>query len=119
MPTMPNLFGLDLQMAEQALQNAGVLVQSSIGYFGTWPISVHWVSPSSPQFFSSFTADSFITADSSIPVDVTAFTPTPGLVINQSLGAGESVAINSPLRLTVIQYPISVVYPGGYNSGWI
>jgi len=41
---MPNVVGLNLQDAQTSLTNAGILVPSSIGYFGNWPITVNWLS---------------------------------------------------------------------------
>lgn len=112
MPAMPNLYGLNLQEAEQALMLAGVLNTSALGYFGTWPITVQWVSADGAIPFI-FTANSSITADSSITVDdfLLPFLTNPGTVVNQSIGTGDTAAVNAPVKLTVIQYPMGVSYP--------
>lgn len=107
MPTMPNLYGLNLQEAQQALQAAGVLNLSALGYFGTSPISVLWT-PS--QAGISFTADDSWSADSSIGVDQGTPFVVPGTVINQSINPGTAAGVNTPLQLTVIQYPMGVSY---------
>lgn len=83
MPTMPNLVGLQLSTVQLTLQNAGVLDPNSIGYFGTWPITVTYrASPS-----------------------------IKGTVTAQSPGSGASVAINPSIALTVSDLPIGMVYP--------
>lgn len=108
MPTMPNLYGLNLQEAEQALTLAGVLNQSALGYFGSWPISVQWTNS---QALDGFTADGNWTADSVQPVDQGTPFLNPGTVIGQSIVAGSSAAVNASVQLTVIQYPMGVSYP--------
>lgn len=83
MPTMPNVAGLKLADAQAALQSAGVLVLASIGYFGTWPITVKW-QPSASK---------------------------PGTVLSQSPAQGNTVAVNSAVALGVAEFPMAVVYP--------
>lgn len=82
MPTMPNVVGLNLQDAQTSLQNAGVLVLSSIGYFGIWPITVRWTTNN--------------------PFDA---------VTAQSPNSGATVAVNSAVTLTVSNPKLSVAYP--------
>ena len=80
---MPNVVGLELAAAQLALQNAGVLVLASIGYFGTWPITIDWIRSNTP----------------------------PSTVTAQNPASGASVAANAPVTLTVSDYPVSVAYP--------
>lgn len=82
MPTMPNVVGLGLSDAQASLQTAGVLVPSSIGYFGTWPITVVWKTAS--------------------PFDV---------VTAQSPASSTTVTANSAVTLTVSNPTLAVVYP--------
>lgn len=83
MPTMPNVVGLELPAAQLALQSAGVLVLSSIGYFGTWPITVSWKSSTKP----------------------------PSTITAQSPSSGTTVAANTAVTLTAAEYPFAVAYP--------
>ena len=80
--TMPNVVGLNLEAATLSLENAGVVVLSSIGYFGTWPISVTW------QTASPFN-------------NVTAQNPSQGA----------TVTANSSVILTVNNPKQSIAYP--------
>lgn len=80
---MPNVVGLELPAAQQALQSAGVLVLSSIGYFGTWPITVTWQRSTKP----------------------------PSTVTAQSPANGANVAANAPVSLTAAEFPFGVAYP--------
>lgn len=82
MPTMPNVVGLNLQEAEQTLKAAGVINLSSLGYFGTWPISAKWV-PGGKA----------------------------GIVQAQSPASSSQVVANSPIALTLGQYAVGVSYP--------
>lgn len=83
MPTMPNVVGLQSAAATTALQTAGVLVPASIGYFGTWPISILW----------------------------TRSVLKPTTVIVQSPASGNTVAANASVTLTCAEFPFSVTYP--------
>jgi beta-lactam-binding protein with PASTA domain len=83
MPTMPNLIGLELSSTQGALQTAGVLVPNSIGYFGTWPITVNWQ----------------------------ASVASKGTVTVQVPASGATVAINPAIVLVVSEFPIASVYP--------
>lgn len=83
MPTMPNLIGLELSSTQSVLQSAGVLNPNSIGYFGTWPISVRWIASPSAK----------------------------GTVTAQSPGSGANVAVNPSINLTVSDFPVGAVYP--------
>ncbi len=109
---MPSLVGLLLQQAEAALKTAGILVPSSIGYFGTgtlrtqqgtfigaaatWPISVIWVNQQTP------------TND----VDGLLLPSRPNLVLAQNPAPGTFVIPNSTVTLTVVQPATGTVYPG-------
>ena len=79
---MPNVVGLNLEAATLSLENAGVVVLSSIGYFGTWPISVTWQKAS--------------------PVN---------LVTAQSPAANATVTANSAVILTCNDPRLSIAYP--------
>lgn len=83
MPTMPNVVGLELADAQQSLRAAGVLVPTSLGYFGTWPVTALWA--------PSASAVNIVTAQS----------PTSGGI----------VAANSAVMLTVSEPKVGVVYP--------
>ena len=81
---MPNLVGVLLQEALQILQWANILVPSSIGYFGTYPITVVWQTSSG----------------------------TRGFVTGQSIAAGATgVPVNAPITLTVNDFAMGVVFP--------
>lgn len=81
---MPNLIGLNFSEAQQSLQAAGILNLSTIGYFGTFPIT--------PVFVLS-------------PV-------APGIVTGQSIAAGTPlVPVNTPITLTMAEYPFGVACP--------
>jgi len=79
---MPNVVGLGLSAAQIALEAAGVLDLGSIGYFGTWPITVNWTTAT--------------------PFDV---------VSAQSPDSGATVSANSAVTLTVNNPKLGVVYP--------
>jgi hypothetical protein len=80
---MPNLTGLEYPMALLALQQVGILVPGALGYFGTYPVSIRWqTSPFAPG-------------------TVLAQLPIPGTVM----------AVNSPLTLTVAEFPMAVAFP--------
>lgn len=83
MPTMPNVVGLELPAAQKALESAGVLVLSSIGYFGTWPITVNWQSSTKPA----------------------------STVLTQSPSSGATVAANAAITLSAAEFPMGVSYP--------
>lgn len=89
---VPNLVGMILQEAEHALQVAGILVPTSIGYFGVWPITVIWVI-NPPTLLAN--------NPSNFPV-----------VIAQSIPPGSSGTPNMAITLTVIQPAGGVSYPG-------
>lgn len=80
---MPNVVGLEFYTAQAALQTAGVLVPSSIGYFGTWPVTVAWQKSLSPPF----------------------------TVLSQSIAFGNPVSANSSVTLGVAQCPLGAVFP--------
>lgn len=83
MPTMPNLIGTQLSGTQAALQAASVLNLNSIGYFGTWPITVKWQPSASSK----------------------------GAVTAQSPASGATVAVNPSINLTVSEFPLASVYP--------
>lgn len=80
---MPNLVGLELSGTQATLQAAGVLNPNSLGYFGTWPITVKWQPSTSPK----------------------------GTVTVQSPASGANVAVNPAISLTVSEFPMASVYP--------
>ena len=83
MPTMPNVAGTLLPAAQASLQSAGVLNPNTLGYFGTWPITVKW-QPTGGR---------------------------PGVVTGQTPAQGTTVAANSAVSLNVVEYPTGVAYP--------
>jgi beta-lactam-binding protein with PASTA domain len=81
---MPNCVGLLLQAAIALLQQVGIVVPASIGYFGIYPVSVTWAADISQ----------------------------PGVVVAQSIAVGTSpVAPNTPIRLIVNDFAVSVAFP--------
>ena len=80
---MPNLVGMELSGTQSALQASGVLDPNSIGYFGTWPITVTWKASPSAK----------------------------GTVTVQSPSSGATVAVNPAISLTVSEFPLGSVYP--------
>lgn len=83
MPTMPNVVGQELYTAQASLQTAGVLVPTSIGYFGTWPITALWQLSTQPIF----------------------------TVLTQSVAQGATILANAPVSLGVAQPKIAVAFP--------
>ncbi len=94
MPTMPNVVGQNLGTAQASLQTSGVLDPSSIGYFGTWPITISWIQPT-------------VTRPS---LDGTA-KPSYYVVTAQSPAAATTIAANGSVTLTVTSPFTSVAYP--------
>lgn len=80
---MPNLIGMELSATQAALQDTGVLNLNSIGYFGTWPITVTWQASGANK----------------------------GTVTAQSPSSGSTVTVNPPVTLTVSDFPVGSVYP--------
>jgi beta-lactam-binding protein with PASTA domain len=80
---MPNVVGLEYQAAQVSLQAAGVLVLSSIGYFGVFPITPIWQPSKQPS----------------------------NTVLAQSIAQGTQVAANTPISLNIAQFPVSVASP--------
>jgi len=89
-PVMPELVGLNIWEAIEALETAGVYVPAKIGYFGTFPISVMW----QPQLPKS-------------PVDLAQ----DFIVTAQSLAAGLQAQVNQPILLTVYEPATGVAFP--------
>jgi beta-lactam-binding protein with PASTA domain len=83
MPTMPNLVGAELSATQAALQSAGVLNPNSLGYFGTWPITVKWQTSAAPK----------------------------GTVTAQSPSSGANVGVNPAINLMVSSFPMASAYP--------
>ena len=83
MPTMPNVAGTLLPAAQASLQSAGVLNLATLGYFGTWPITVKWQTSGGK----------------------------PGFVTGQFPAQGQTVAANSAVQLNVVEFPTGVAYP--------
>lgn len=93
-PLMPNVVGNYLWEAIQILQTSGVFDPTSLGYFGTYPISVLWIPlPASAPLGGAPAA--------SEPFWVTAQSVTPNSVI----------AVNSPIVLTAYEPHTGVVFP--------
>jgi hypothetical protein len=87
---MPNVVGLNLWEALDALQVAGILVPSKIGYFGTFPVSVDWISQLPPT-----------------PVDLAQ----DFIVCAQSVAPGAAATVNQAITLSVYEPPTGVVFP--------
>lgn len=97
MPTMPNIVGLELSAADGVLQKSGVLVPTSIGYFGSWPITVQWNGTKS-------------------------LNAGPGVITSQSPAQGLNVTPNVGMQLSVVPFPMGVSYPAsgpGTAGGFI
>jgi len=88
MPTMPIVTGLEYQDALNQLVAAGVRVLP-LSYFQTDPVTISYIR-------------------SGIK---------PGFVTAQNPSNGTIISANSPVALTVSQYPVGVAYPaGGTNT---
>lgn len=87
MPTMPNLIGLNYDAALAAMTAAGVR-SIQLGYFQTDPVTVGWIKGG-----------------------------TPGVVVAQNPNAGQALALNSPVTITMTSYPMGVSTDGPVNSG--
>lgn len=101
-PFMPNLIGELLWEGIEDLILAGVLVPKALGYFSPYPVSVIWVN--APQEGTIFIC----------PDGTEVFFPTspgPGLIIAQSIPAGAHAAPNTPIVLTVVNFPFPVSFP--------
>lgn len=83
MPTMPNVVGLEYAAAQLALQQAGVLDLSALGYFSAFPILASWQPSNQP----------------------------PSTVIAQSPSSSTTVAANSTVTLTMAEFPTGVAFP--------
>jgi hypothetical protein len=86
--TFPNLIGLPLAMAQQALEQSGALNPVALGYFGTWPITILWQS-AGPQ----------------------GALMEPGIVTGQLPAPFTAITVNAPIVLTVTEAPVSVATP--------
>ncbi len=82
----PSLIGQYYWVATLMLQQSGALNPATIGYFGTDPITLKWQK-----------------------------SPLPGgAILAQSVAPGTlNFKTNSPITLTVSEYPMGAVYPGG------
>lgn len=87
-PFMPNVVGLNLSEATDAMESAGVLNTNLLGYFGTWPITVNWIEDSNEP--------------NAVPADI---------VVAQNPFFTATIPVNSPVTLTVSNPIISVAYP--------
>ncbi len=83
MPAMPNVVGMNLQEAVQALEAATVLNTNYLGYFGQWPITVEWEPEAGPR----------------------------GIIASQTPAANAEIAVNGAISVTVANYPVSIIYP--------
>lgn len=81
---MPYLFGFELPIAQDLLQQAGILKLSALGYFSVWPVTVKWLSGTGQS---------------------------AEIVVSQVPAFGANVAVNAPVTLGVAELPISVAYP--------
>lgn len=92
---MPNVVGQNLSAAQLALQAAGVLVPSAIGYFGSWPIGITWVVATATQPTLSGPTRA----------------PFYDVVTAQSPAANTTIAANGAVTLTVTNPTGGVAYP--------
>lgn len=79
---MPSVVGMEFYEAILELQQVGIFSPGALGYFGTFPIAIIWVPG-----------------------------PFPGIVQAQSIAPGTFVPANTPMTLTVSEFPISVAFP--------
>jgi beta-lactam-binding protein with PASTA domain len=79
---MPNLVGMELIPATNALQAAGILVPALLINL-EWPIQVNWVQSGQPY----------------------------GIVLAQNPVATNFVDVNGSVILTVSEYPLGMAYP--------
>ena len=112
MPTMPNVVGVNWQQATAYLIQAGVTpnngtlpgsTYTNVGYFDVWPVAIKWA------------------AKTGLP---------PGVVTGQYPAAATVLAFNTPVTLTVANYPFGVAdlfsaggddvtpYTDGYSQYW-
>ncbi len=87
--TFPNVVGLPYLIAQEALQTSGAVNPAALGYFGTWPITILWL-----------TTD----VASGILME-------PGIVTEQFPLPFSPIVENAPILLTVTEYPLSVATP--------
>jgi beta-lactam-binding protein with PASTA domain len=80
---MPSLIGLEYPAALLGLQQLGIFVPASLGYFGTFPITIIWARSAQP----------------------------PGTVLAQVPQPGTYVAANGPVTLTASEFPMGVAFP--------
>jgi hypothetical protein len=92
MGVMPNLVGLILQQALGLLQQVGILVPATLGYFDIYPVTVKFVPTSSS-------------------VQEATYIGNFGVVVGQSITVGTMVAPNASITLTVTDFPVNVVFP--------
>jgi hypothetical protein len=92
---MPNVVGQYLWEAIQMLQIAGVFNPQTLGYFGTYPISVVWTPlPPEPPNYPGPTAASL-----------------PFWVIAQSVLPNTVIKVNAPIILTAYEPDKAVAFP--------
>lgn len=109
---MPNLVGLLLQEALQQLEFAQILVPRSIGYFGTYPVTVTWTQPVITAGGFIFGSSAF--GSSGFGAGGQATSGAPGIVNSQSIAAGTTgVVANTPITLNVNEFPFGMVFPAG------
>jgi F5/8 type C domain len=105
---MPNLIGYQYEEALLILQQVNIYNPGILGYFGTFPISILWepgVAMTQNAFafgVSGFAAGAF---------GASSFSQLPGFVIAQTPAMGASVKVNSPVLLTVAEFPINTAFP--------
>lgn len=109
MPTMPNVVGLNVPEATASLEAAGVVNTGFLGYFGTWPISIQWV-PLEIFTWGSLWGE-FLWSQVNWNQGAGVNNEEVGIVSTQLPLENVVVTVNSPITLTVFQYPIAVVYP--------
>jgi beta-lactam-binding protein with PASTA domain len=80
---MPYVVGLEIYEVILILQQVGIFVPASLGYFGTFPITIIWKRSSQ----------------------------LPGTVLAQLPQPGTFVPANGPVTLTVAEFPIGVAFP--------
>jgi beta-lactam-binding protein with PASTA domain len=70
-------------MAELVLQQSGAINPNALGYFSAYPITFVWVPSSQP----------------------------PATVLSQIPAQGTTVKVNSPITLTISEFPMAVISP--------
>lgn len=102
-PNTPSVVGLNYPEAQMALQKAGLYVPASVGYFGTFPISIQWRT-SAPSGFAFGISAFGVGAFGSLA-------KAPGIVVDQYPTPTMYSPPNAPIVLGCFEFPFGVAFP--------